>query len=183
MTRSALGLFGFTSRAITPARGTSSDSSSSRLAVTSVARTLTPVRLPPLRPAVFDRQILSLDIAGFAQSLAERDHKQCRRRAGRPAVEDADHRHRLLLRARSERPCRHHAGEKKYEIASPHAWPLALTASRDYGSRGPPRIGWAKGSFPPVARRHGATSRAERSRHARLTTLCEAVASERAARV
>ena len=104
-----------------------------------------------LRPAIFDRQILSLDIAGFAQSLAERDHKQCRRRAGRPGVEDADHRHRLLLRARSERPCRHHAGEKNYEIASPHARPLALTASRDYGSREPPRIGCAKGSFPPVS--------------------------------
>src|SRR5437016_1860931 len=104
-----------------------------------------------LRPAVFDRQILSLDVAGFAQSLAERGHKRCRRRrrAGRPGVEDADHRHRLLLRARSERPCRHRAGEKNYEIASPHAVPLALTPSRDYGSTGPPRIGWAKGSFPP----------------------------------
>ena len=44
---------------------------------------------------------------------------------------------------------RHRAGEKNYEIASPHARPLALTASRDYGSKGPPRIGWAKGSFPP----------------------------------
>jgi hypothetical protein len=46
---------------------------------------------------------------------------------------------------------RHRAGEKNYEIASPHARPLALTASRDYGSKGPPRIGWAKGSFPPQA--------------------------------
>ena len=46
---------------------------------------------------------------------------------------------------------RHRAGEKNYEIASPHARPLALTASRDYGSKGPPRIGWAKGSFPPIA--------------------------------
>src|SRR5215468_3560836 len=83
-----------------------------------------------LRPAVFDRQILSLDVAGFAQSLAERGDKRCSRRAGRPGVEDADHRRRLLLRARCERPCRHRAGEKNYEIASPHARPLALTASR-----------------------------------------------------
>ena len=44
---------------------------------------------------------------------------------------------------------RHRAGEKNYEIASPHARPLALTASRDYGSKGPPRIGWAKDSFAP----------------------------------
>src|SRR5207302_8178194 len=104
-----------------------------------------------LRPAVFDRHILSFDVAGFAQSLEERGNKRCRRRAGRPGVEDADHRHRLLLRARSERPCRHRAGEKNYEIASPYARPLALTASGDYGSKGPPRIGWAKGSFPPQA--------------------------------
>ena len=36
-----------------------------------------------LRPAVFDRHILSLDIAGFAQSLAERGHKRCNRRRAR----------------------------------------------------------------------------------------------------
>ncbi len=73
-----------------------------------------------LRPAVFDRQILSLDVAGFAQSLAER-HKQFRKRpAGRPGAEDADHRHRLLLRARSERPCGHHAAEKCNEFPPPH---------------------------------------------------------------
>src|SRR5436853_7879845 len=102
-----------------------------------------------LRPAVFDRYILSFDVAGFAQPLEERGDKRCRRRAGRPGVEDADHRHRLLLRTSGERQCRHRAGEKNYEIASPHARSLALTASRDYGSRGPPRIGRAKGSFPP----------------------------------
>src|SRR5439155_1932361 len=101
-----------------------------------------------LHPAVFDRHILSLDVAGFAQPLAERGHKRSRRRAGIGA-EDADHRHRLLLRARSERPCRHRAGEKNYEIASPHARPLALMASRDYGSTGPSRIRLAKGSLPP----------------------------------
>src|SRR5436305_1502761 len=104
-----------------------------------------------LRPAVFDRHIPSVDVSGFAQSLAERAHKWFRRRAGRPGAEDADHWHRLLLRAHRERPCRHRAGENNYEIASPHARPLALTASRDYGSRGPPRIGCAKGSFPPCA--------------------------------
>jgi hypothetical protein len=50
MTRSAVELFGFASRAIIPARGTSSDSSSSRLAVIpSSPSWLTPVRLPPGR--------------------------------------------------------------------------------------------------------------------------------------
>src|SRR5215467_11396050 len=33
----------------------------------------------------------------------------------------------------------------------PSARPLALTASRDYGSNGRPRIGWVEGSFPPTA--------------------------------
>src|SRR5262245_2923120 len=69
-----------------------------------------------LCPAVFDRQILSLDVAGFAQSLAERVHKRCRRRAGRPGVEDADHRHRLLLRPgdarRGEEAAGHGADER-----------------------------------------------------------------------
>src|SRR6516164_1645270 len=102
----------------------------------------------------------------------------------RAAVEVADYRHRLLLRARSERPRRHRAGEKNYQVASPHAGSLALTANRDYGSKGPPRIGWAKGSFHPqrpfrvagsnagpcphfrhwrVARRWGATTPVKRS--------------------
>jgi hypothetical protein len=54
------------------------------------------------RPAVFDRQILSLDVAGFAQSLEERGHKRVRARRRR-GTEDADHRPRLLLRAGGER--------------------------------------------------------------------------------
>src|SRR5262249_51229512 len=131
MIRSAIGLFGLTSRAITEAWGTSSETSSSRLGISSVDMRLTPVRLPPgrarldqadldriadveddrdrrscgfrrksrrssarhdhidpladkvggqrwrpiivaFRPTVFDRYILSFDIAGFAQPLAER---------------------------------------------------------------------------------------------------------------
>jgi hypothetical protein len=46
---SALGLFGFTSRAITLAWGTISESSSSRFGVSSSVMLLTPVRLPPGR--------------------------------------------------------------------------------------------------------------------------------------
>ncbi len=51
-----------------------------------------------LRPAVFDRDILSLDITGFAQPLVERGRIRCKL-AGRGAAEETDHRHRLLLRA------------------------------------------------------------------------------------
>ncbi len=180
--RSVPGLFGFTSRAITPAWGTSSESSSSRLGISSVAMMLTPVRLPPgrarlatrparpgrrrrkddrdrrgrvfcrqcrrsaaagrdhvdlaadeiggqcgqpiivaLRPAVFDRHVLSLDIAGFAQSLAERGHNGAYG-AGRPAAEEADHRHRLLLRAerRVLRSSRRRAGAQARAVSFDH---------------------------------------------------------------
>src|SRR5437868_2329330 len=81
-----------------------------------------------LRPAVFDRYILSFDVAGFAQSLEERGNKWCRRRAGRPGVEDADHRHRLLLRAagKRQRDCRTH--EKGKRLASLHQKHLKRTS-------------------------------------------------------
>src|SRR5438067_8482447 len=71
-----------------------------------------------LRKAVFDRQILSLDVAGFAQSLTERGHKRCRRRRAGGA-EDADHRHRLLLRAACER-IRHRSAECDEQFAPFH---------------------------------------------------------------
>src|SRR3954447_16623466 len=101
-----------------------------------------------LRPAVFDGEVFPLNMAQLAELLSECFDVMAFQ-VSRRCAEIPDHWHRLLLRARSEWPCRHSAGEKSYEIASPHARPLALTASRDYGSRGPPRIGWAKGSFPP----------------------------------
>src|SRR3954452_1154313 len=132
MTRSASGIVGFTRRATTPPCGISSDSSSSRLDISSMPK-VTPVALPPgfgqagdqpvadrigaahednwnirgrayrsqrgryparrddqvglaaneverqcgqpiiaaVRPAVFDRDALSLGVPGFAQPLAE----------------------------------------------------------------------------------------------------------------
>ena len=53
-----------------------------------------------VRPAVFDRHVLAVDIAGLAQTLPERGYKMRIADAGRPAAEQADHRHRRLLRAR-----------------------------------------------------------------------------------
>src|SRR6516162_8676263 len=55
------------------------------------------------RPAIFDRDILAFDGAGFLQALVECRYEMCIR-TGRSAVEIADHRHRRLLRARRERP-------------------------------------------------------------------------------
>ena len=57
-----------------------------------------------LQPVVLDRHVLAFDVAGFFEAFAE-----CVRithvSIGRPSANDADHRHRRLLRlCRNERP-------------------------------------------------------------------------------
>src|SRR5262249_2932236 len=72
-----------------------------------------------LRPAVLDRHILALDVAGFTKALAECGQIACtidRRRA----AEEPNHRHRRLLRACRERPRRRCAAEERYDLAPPH---------------------------------------------------------------
>jgi hypothetical protein len=55
------------------------------------------------RPAILDGRVLTVDVVGFFQALAERgDERPIPVR--RCAVEETDHRHRTLLRARRERP-------------------------------------------------------------------------------
>jgi hypothetical protein len=56
-----------------------------------------------LGPAVYDRHVLAFDIVGILEALAE-CAQPVRDRIGRCAVEEADHRHRRLLRPRRERP-------------------------------------------------------------------------------
>src|SRR6516162_4865806 len=107
-----------------------------------------------LRPAVLDHNVLSLGPPGFAEPLAK-GGQQRSIRLGRRPVQVADHRHRLLLRADSGRPRnRRPAGEKNYEISSPHVRcpPLALTASGDYGSKGPPRDRLGEGQLSTPSR-------------------------------
>jgi hypothetical protein len=58
-----------------------------------------------IRIAIFDRDVLPLDEACFLQALAERDNKVLEWRERR-AAEKPDYRHRRLLGARRERPCR-----------------------------------------------------------------------------
>src|SRR5215831_13482511 len=81
-----------------------------------------------IRPAVFDRYILALDIAGFGQALTEGGSHR-RVRPGRRTVEKSNHRHRRLLSTCRERPrCR--AAKKGDELASFHVdFALALIAS------------------------------------------------------
>src|SRR5947209_6415750 len=71
----------------------------------------------PLRPAILDRHVPALDMAGLAQALAECSHKVCsvsRRRA----AEEPDHRQRRLLRTRRARPRERCTAERGYELPS-----------------------------------------------------------------
>jgi hypothetical protein len=72
-----------------------------------------------LRPAVFDRHVLALDVAGLAEPLAERRQTLCTR-VGRPGAQVADHRHHLLLRARGQRPGNRRADGKSDELPPDH---------------------------------------------------------------
>jgi hypothetical protein len=70
-----------------------------------------------LGPAVVDRYVLALDIAGFFEALAK-SAQPLGNRFGRSDLEKSDHRHRRLLRARRERPRGHRAAEKGDELAA-----------------------------------------------------------------
>jgi hypothetical protein len=88
----------------------------------------------PVRPAVFDRHILALDIAGFLQALTEGRHIGCVP-ARRCAVEESDHWHRRLLRPRRERP-RRRAAKPCDELPPPHQSCLRAAKRSAYPSRG-----------------------------------------------
>src|SRR5580765_4447630 len=116
-----------------------------------------------LRPAVFDRHILTLDIAAVAQSLAKGGHNRCIRAGSGAAAEVADHRHPLLLRARRRRPCERGAeADQKFAarahsmissartrigggISIPRAWAAfwLITSSKRVGCCAGMLAGWA----------------------------------------
>ena len=73
---------------------------------------------PSLRPAVFDRDVLTLDVAGLVQASAEGGNRRSER-LRRLSIEESDHRQRRLLRARRERP-RRRAAERRDELPAPH---------------------------------------------------------------
>jgi len=64
-----------------------------------------------VRPAVFRRHVLALDVAAFAQAPPECGHTV--RERSRSTAEESDHRHRRLLRARRERPRSRRAAERR----------------------------------------------------------------------
>src|SRR5207249_1429742 len=69
---------------------------------------------------------------GFAQSLAEVGDR-LRIRAGRSDAEVADHRHRLLLRAKGGRRD-HHAAQQEHEFAAVHSITSVARARIDGGT-------------------------------------------------
>src|SRR5262249_39698211 len=78
-------------------------------------------------PAILDCYVLALDIAGILQALAK-----CAQTLGSPVrrrgVEEPNNRHRRLLRARRDRPCRR-AGKQRYELAVLHSIASSASAS------------------------------------------------------
>src|SRR5262245_48839099 len=73
-----------------------------------------------IRPAIFDRHVPALGIAGLFQTLMESRQKR-RIQAGRCAMKEPNHGHRRLLRARSERPRGRRAAEQRDELAPFHS--------------------------------------------------------------
>src|SRR5262249_25223906 len=74
-----------------------------------------------LRPAIFDRDVLTFDVTGFTQPLAECGQGS-RIGRGRCAVEKTDQRDRCLLRPRQDRPADgRRAAEQRDELAARHS--------------------------------------------------------------
>src|SRR5262245_6197471 len=70
-------------------------------------------------PAVFDRQVLALDVAGIHQALAK-SSQAARMPIRRVGVDEPDHRQPCLLRPRADRPRRRRAAEERDEVATFH---------------------------------------------------------------
>ena len=75
------------------------------------------------RPGPEDRGVSLNDLVGALQErLRHREAQRLREaRVGRPTAERSDHRHRLLLRARHQRPCDRRTGDNGKGLASSHA--------------------------------------------------------------
>src|SRR5262245_19698679 len=83
-----------------------------------------------LRPPILDCDVLSFNVAGVFQALAECARSN-RVPIGRCAIEKSDHRHRLL-RSRGQRQRDSRAAEQRYELATLHS--ISSSASPANGS-------------------------------------------------
>src|SRR5262249_46537540 len=88
-------------------------------------------------PAIFDRYAFAFDITGLFKALPEAAHR-LRDHLERCGVEEADHRHRALLRARRRRPkqrrCGRRAAGERHEGAPLHSITSSAVASSDAGT-------------------------------------------------
>src|SRR5262252_7495575 len=73
-----------------------------------------------LRPAILNRYILALDVAGFTNALPECGQKACTIGRRPRAAEEPDHWHRQLLPTRRHRPRDSRAAEQRDELAAFH---------------------------------------------------------------
>ena len=93
-----------------------------------------------LRPAILDRHILALDVAGFTNALPECGQKAYPIGRRPRATEEPDHRHRRLLRVRCER-ARRRTAEQRDELAPPQvdheAYSSRLSQPTTEGATGP----------------------------------------------
>src|SRR5262249_859521 len=83
------------------------------------------------RPAIFNRHVLALDVTGVCKAPPKRGYKRGPLGSG-GGVNEPDHRHRRLLRARCERP-RRRAAEQRDELATLHSITSSARASSDGG--------------------------------------------------
>src|SRR5262249_21760594 len=93
---------------------------------------------PVFPPAVDDCYIVAFDVTGLLEALAK-SAQSVPHRVGRPGVEEGDHRHCRLLRARRERPRkrrRRRAAEQLDELA-PASHSITSSARPSNGSDKP----------------------------------------------
>src|SRR5215472_908648 len=93
-----------------------------------------PIQLA-LGPAVFDRDVLALRVAGILEPLAKRP-QTIAIAVRRLAVEEPDHRHRGLLRPRRERP-RGRCAENSEQCAALHSMTSSALNKTAVGSSRP----------------------------------------------
>src|SRR5262245_56141449 len=89
-----------------------------------------------VRPAIFDSDVAALDVAVGVEAIPEcgqvgRKGSRCK------AAEIANHRSRLLLRARRKRPRRCRTPEQRHELPSPHSITSSARASTELGRSRP----------------------------------------------
>src|SRR5262249_2016273 len=116
--------------------GTSARDDHSDAASDEVSRQLRQLMHLIVGEAVFNREVLALNIARLPQPLTK-SAQWIAERIGRLAVKVPYHRHRRLLRARRERPRGRRAAEERHQCAAIHSITLSARSRIAVGSSTP----------------------------------------------